>query len=102
MKRTLFAGAALIVAAVAAYAADEASVQLKPGAGRDQVVGYCSTCHSLDYIQSNSPFLTRQAWDGVVQKMIKAYGAQIPADDQPKVVEYLSTQYGAAGPPVPK
>ncbi len=98
MKATMLAGAAVVATAVVAYAADEASIQLKPGPGRDQVVGYCSTCHSLDYIQSNAPFLTRQAWDGVVTKMIKAYGAQIPADDQPKLVEYLATQYGVPAP----
>ncbi len=98
MKRTIVAGAALVATALVAYAADESSVQLKPGAGRDQVIGYCSTCHSLDYIQSNSPFMSRQTWEAEVQKMIKAYGAQIPAADQPKVVDYLSTNYGAAAP----
>src|SRR6266511_6309476 len=53
MKATMLAGAAVVATAVVAYAADEASIPLKPGPGRDQVVGYCSTCHSLDYIQSN-------------------------------------------------
>jgi sulfite dehydrogenase (cytochrome) subunit B len=97
MKPTIFAfGGAIVATAVLAYAADEASIQLKQAPGRDQVVGYCSTCHSLDYIQSNAPFQTRQAWEATVAKMIKAYGAQIPADDQPKVVEYLATQYGPA------
>jgi mono/diheme cytochrome c family protein len=100
MKRTKLAtGIAIASMALIAYAADESSIQLKAGAGRDQVVGYCSTCHSLDYIQGNSPFLTRAAWDAVVTKMVKAYGAQIPADEQPKLVEYLSTQYGVASPP---
>ena len=42
-------------------------------------MGYCVMCHSLDYIQGNSPFMTRQVWEAEVTKMIKAYGAQVPA-----------------------
>jgi cytochrome c553 len=94
MKTTL-AAAALAVAAAAAYAADEHSIQLKAGPGRDQVVGYCSTCHSLDYVQANAPFLTKQGWEAEVTKMIKAYGAQVPQDAQPAIVDYLATNYGA-------
>ncbi len=96
MKRTIVTAAALAAVALAAYAADESSVQLKPGPGRDQVVGYCSTCHSLDYIQSNSPFMNRQTWEAEVQKMIKAYGAQVPAEAQPSIVDYLTANYGPA------
>ena len=84
------------LAAVAGAQADESKVQLKPGPGRDQVMGYCVMCHSLDYIQGNSPFMTRQVWEAEVTKMIKAYGAQVPAEDVPKIVDYLATNYGAA------
>ena len=85
-----------LAAAVAGAQADESKVELKPGPGRDQVMGYCVMCHSLDYIQGNSPFMTRQVWEAEVQKMIKAYGAQVPAEDVPKIVDYLTTNYGAA------
>ncbi len=53
-------------------------------------MGYCVMCHSLDYIQGNSTFMTRQVWEAEVTKMIKAYGAQVPPDDATKIVDYLT------------
>ena len=91
--------AAVALIATAAIAFAQEKIELKPGPGRDQVMGYCVMCHSLDYIQGNSPFMTRQVWEAEVQKMIKAYGAQIPADDVPKLVDYLTANYGVATPP---
>jgi len=76
--------------------ADESQLQLKPGPGREQVLGYCVMCHSVDYIQTNAPFMNRQVWEAEVTKMIKAYGAQIPAEEVPKIVDYLVLNYGAA------
>jgi mono/diheme cytochrome c family protein len=81
--------------------AQEAKLELKPGPGRDQVMGYCVMCHSVDYIQMNSVFMNRQVWDAEVTKMIKAYGAQVPADQIPVIVDYLTNNYGTA-PPAPK
>jgi hypothetical protein len=89
----------LALAAAAAVAFAQEKIELKPGPGRDQVMGYCVMCHSLDYIQANSPFMTRQVWEAEVNKMIKAYGAQIPADQVPKLVDYLTANYGVATPP---
>jgi mono/diheme cytochrome c family protein len=94
------------IAAVAAIAlvtwtaqAQESKLELKPGPGRDQVMGYCVMCHSVDYIQMNSVFLARPVWDAEVTKMIKAYGAQIPPDQVPVLVDYLTKNYGTAPPP---
>ena len=98
MKATilvLVCAAATAVVTSSVYA-DEAQLQLKSGPGRDQVMGYCVMCHSLDYIQANSPFMTRQVWEAEVTKMIKAYGAQVPPDDVPKIVDYLTANYGIA------
>ena len=89
------AAAAAAIVTVGAWA-DEAQIQLKPGPGRDQVMGYCVMCHSLDYIEANSPFMTRQIWEAEVTKMIKAYGAQVPPEDVPKIVDYLTANYGVA------
>jgi cytochrome c553 len=91
----------LLVAAAAAAAvahAQESKIELKPGPGRDQVMGYCVMCHSPDYIQGNSPFMTHQVWEAEVNKMIKAYGAQIPPAEVPKIVDYLTANYGVAAP----
>jgi len=90
---------AAAIAVTTAANAQEPKIELKPGPGRDQVMGYCVMCHSVDYIQGNSPFMTRQVWEAEVNKMIKVYGAQIPAEDVPKVVDYLTANYGAAAAP---
>jgi mono/diheme cytochrome c family protein len=92
------ASLAITVLATWTVQAQEAKLTLKPGPGRDQVMGYCVMCHSVDYIQMNSVFMNRQVWDAEVAKMIKAYGAQIPPDQIPIVVDYLSANYGMASP----
>jgi mono/diheme cytochrome c family protein len=84
---------ALAVAA-GIVAAQERRVELKDGPGRAQVEANCGSCHSLDYILMNSPFLDRNGWDGSVTKMIKVFGAPIGADDAKAIVDYLSANYG--------
>ncbi|MEO8675964.1 MAG: cytochrome c [Casimicrobiaceae bacterium] len=88
---------AMIATAAIAYA-QETKFELKPGPGRDLVTGNCAVCHSLDYIQGNSPFMTRQVWDAEVTKMIKAYGAPIPPESVPAIVDYLTSNYGVVMP----
>jgi len=75
-------------------AAQERRLDLKDGPGRAQVEANCGSCHSLDYVLMNSPFLDRNGWDGSVNKMIKVFGAPINADDAKAIVEYLNTNYG--------
>jgi mono/diheme cytochrome c family protein len=82
------------LAASAALAAEQAVV-LKEGPGRDKVTGNCGTCHSLDYIQGNAPFMNRQVWDAEVTKMIKVFGAPISEADAKEIVDYLNARYGA-------
>jgi cytochrome c5 len=86
----------LLAAAVAAgvVVAQERRLELKDAPGRAQVEANCGSCHSLDYILMNSPFLDRQGWDGSVTKMIKVFGAPISADDQKAIVDYLAANYG--------
>jgi hypothetical protein len=73
----------------------EESIKLGGGAQARLVQLRCSTCHSLDYIVMNSPFLTRTAWEAEVRKMMKAMGAPIPESDVAPIVEYLTQHYGA-------
>ncbi|TMH59183.1 MAG: cytochrome c [Betaproteobacteria bacterium] len=75
-------------------AAQERRLDLKDGPGRAQVEANCGSCHSLDYVLMNSPFLDRNGWDGSVNKMIKVFGAPINAEDAKAIVEYLNTNYG--------
>jgi sulfite dehydrogenase (cytochrome) subunit B len=81
-------------AAISAAAAQEQPITLKPGPGLDKVQANCSTCHSLDYIQMNSPFLNAAGWNAEVTKMIKAMGAPISEDDAKAIVDYLAKNYG--------
>lgn len=82
-------------AALSAAAAQEQTITLKPGPGLDKVQTNCSTCHSLDYIPMNSPFLNAAGWSAEVTKMIKAMGAPIGEDDAKAIVDYLAENYGA-------
>jgi sulfite dehydrogenase (cytochrome) subunit B len=75
-------------------AAEERSVQLKPGPGLDKVASNCTGCHSLDYVQMNSPFLNAAGWDAEVAKMINAFGAPIDAADAKIIADYLKSNYG--------
>ena len=89
----------MILAAATAFmtvaaAAGEKPVQLKPGAGLDKVEANCAGCHSLDYVQMNSPYLNPAGWDAEVTKMINAFGAPIAADDAKVIGDYLKKNYG--------
>jgi len=75
-------------------AAQERRIDLKDGPGRAQFEANCASCHSLDYIPLNSPFLDGKGWDGEVTKMIKVYGAPISLDDAKLIVEYLNANFG--------
>jgi sulfite dehydrogenase (cytochrome) subunit B len=87
--------AALIAVAASAAVADEPVVDLKPGPGLDKVEGNCGACHSLDYIQMNSPFLDAAGWNAEVTKMIKAFGAPISDADAKSIAVYLAQNYGS-------
>jgi sulfite dehydrogenase (cytochrome) subunit B len=88
----VFAALAALVALPAA--ADEPVIELKPGSGRDKVEGSCGGCHSLVYIQMNSPFLDAAGWNAEVTKMRKAFGASISDDDAKAIADYLAKNYG--------
>ena len=87
---------ALLTALIAApAAAQEKPIALKKGPGLDVVEANCGACHSLDYIQINSPFLTSAQWDASITKMIKAFGAPISDADARAIGDYLKANYGA-------
>ena len=90
MKRLLL----LVLLPATAVAADEGQIRLKEGAGRELVESNCALCHSLDYIQTNSPFLDRKGWEATLGKMVNAMGAPVPKEDTPAIVDYLTRQYG--------
>ncbi|HEY7759677.1 MAG TPA: cytochrome c, partial [Burkholderiales bacterium] len=71
MKRVVL----LAALAAAPGLADEGQLRLKEGEGRQLVEANCSMCHSLDYIQMNSPLFDRKGWEASVAKMMKVMGA---------------------------
>jgi hypothetical protein len=56
--------------------------------GRSEFVGSCRTCHSPRYVL-DQPRFPRKTWAAEVEKMKTAYGAPIPPDAQPLIVDYL-------------
>jgi len=88
--------AMLVLPRLAAPAfAEEQPVDLKKAPGLDKVEGNCGACHSLDYIQMNSPYPSAALWDSEVTKMIKTYGAPITDADAAAIKDYLKKNYGS-------
>lgn len=79
---------------VAPAIAKEKPIELKKGPGLDEVETHCAICHSLDYIEMNSPFLNAAQWDAEVAKMIRAMGAPIDEADAKTIADYLTKNYG--------
>jgi mono/diheme cytochrome c family protein len=92
--RTILIALAAVILAVPAVA-EEKLINLKKAPGLDKVEGNCGACHSLDYIQMNSPYPNAALWDAEVTKMIKAFGAPINEADAKAIKEYLSKNYGS-------
>jgi cytochrome c5 len=87
-------GALLLMAlSTAVVRADESDIVLKPGDGLDVVEGNCSACHSLDFIQMNSPVQDEKGWTETVTKMVHVMGAPITDEDQKQIIKYLSANY---------
>lgn len=93
MRSTILLATLVLVAGAAR--ADEQPVEIKDAPGRATVESNCGTCHSLDYIRTNSPYPTAQVWGAEVNKMINAFGADIKPDDAKVIIEYLSKNYGS-------
>jgi sulfite dehydrogenase (cytochrome) subunit B len=98
MHRIAVGAYALLIAALLAAPAaaqEEPAVKLKEAPGLDKVEANCAACHSLDYIQMNSPFPNAALWEAEVTKMIKAYGAPVSDADAAAIVDYLKKNYGS-------
>jgi sulfite dehydrogenase (cytochrome) subunit B len=69
-------------------------VDIKAGAGADKNGANCTACHSLDYIRSNSPFLSPASWDAEVSKMINPSGYRSAQQTLKMIVDYFAANYG--------
>jgi hypothetical protein len=86
--------AALVLLPPWPASADETAIVLADDPARPRVQAACSMCHSLDYIEMNSPFLDRAGWEKTVNKMVKVMGAPLSAEQVAEITEYLDTYYG--------
>ena len=93
--RAFLISAALLAAGTALAA--EVPVPIKDAPGRQLVESNCQGCHSLDYPRTNAPFLDRKGWEAEVAKMINVFGAPIPQENVPGIVDYLTKNYGVGG-----
>lgn len=92
-------------AAAPAFALDiqlpQETATLHPGAGPGaQGATLCLMCHSVDYLSSQPP-MPLGFWDAEVKKMVGTYGAPIPAEQVPLIVEYLNQAYPGPAPAKP-
>ncbi len=73
-----------------AVAQQEILFGLKPGPGRELVLGYCMPCHSTTLVAANH--MTRENWDKTIGKMQSVNGMQpIPDDIRRQILDYLET-----------
>jgi len=92
MKASLIWLILALMAAAGAHA-DEKPVPLKEAPGQPAVEENCASCHSLDYLRTNSPFLDRKGWQAEVNKMINVFGAPVASGDVKTIVDYLAENY---------
>jgi len=69
--------------------------QLRDGAARDLTIGRCAICHSLEYIPSNAPAMSRAGWQRTIQKMRERFGAPITDAEAQQILDYLDANYSA-------
>ncbi len=102
MKGLVLWGWLVLILAVGLRAADEWKLPaeqtvLKPGPGREIVLGQCVLCHSADYVTTQPP-MARAAWLASIEKMRSKYAAPIPTNSVSLLADYLTRQYGKPDP----
>src|SRR5205085_631192 len=90
LLRTLIP-AALSCALIPAWSAD-----LPEGKGKEIVAGMCNTCHPLEARIGGG--YTREGW-ATVLRMMTNQGAEIPQDQMPTLLDYLSANFPEKGKP---
>jgi mono/diheme cytochrome c family protein len=75
------------------YVLPDETAAFRPGPGVNVAQNNCTSCHSADYINFQPPNKGRAFWEAEVQKMIKAYHAQIDENDAKSITDYLSKTY---------
>ena len=78
-----------------AYKLPNQTATFKPGPNMEVVQNNCTSCHSVDYVQTQprGPKFKEVFWRAEVTKMIKVYGAPIDEAVVDKIVDYLTQTY---------
>lgn len=71
---------------------------LPPGPAKSLVLDTCTGCHAIDRIVSRR--MSREGWLGTVDDMISR-GADVSTDDETKIVDYLTANFGKPSGSVP-
>lgn len=64
------------------------AVDLPDAPGKNLIAANCMICHSPQYILMQ-PNLPRKTWEASVDKMRKTFGAPVPENLVPEIVDYL-------------
>ncbi|HEX8916209.1 MAG TPA: hypothetical protein VF796_27920 [Humisphaera sp.] len=72
-------------------------VELPEAPGRNLIAANCIICHSPSYIMMQ-PRFPRKVWEAEVDKMRKTFGAPVPENLVPEIVDYLMAVRGAPTP----
>ena len=77
------------------YKLPNQTATFKPGPNMEVVQNNCTSCHSVDYVQTQprGPKFKEVFWRAEVTKMIKVYGAPIDEAVVDKIVDYLTQTY---------
>ena len=77
------------------YKLPSQTATFKPGPNMEVVQNNCTSCHSVDYVQTQprGPKFKEVFWRAEVTKMIKVYGAPIDEAVVDKIVDYLTQTY---------
>jgi hypothetical protein len=68
-------------------------LDLPPGPGVQAVIENCTACHSPSTMLQQ-PRLSRDTWQGVVDKMIETYKAPVDEAAIPDIVDYMVAVQG--------
>jgi len=93
-SRTAFLAGALALGLAVGSLAGRPGAQgnpLPPGQHVELVIGACIICHATEILAQQR--LDRRTWEAIVDRMI-TYGAPIPPEHKPLILEYLVTRLG--------
>jgi hypothetical protein len=67
--------------------------KLPEGEGREILLASCSACHEVKEVTKFEGTYGRDEWRDLVKSMI-VYGAQVTAEEEDILVDYLDTHFG--------